>query len=104
MKIERERVRETFREYTDAYDATDEKIKLKIDHTYRVAELCERIAKAEQRRRQRLIWHGFLECCTMWEDLNNSGDTGRSAMRIPSIMQRSEQTFCLAECSGKGKV
>ena len=48
MKIERERVRETFREYTDAYDATDEKIKLKIDHTYRVAELCERIAKAEQ--------------------------------------------------------
>ena len=29
MKIERERVRETFREYTDAYDATDEKIKLK---------------------------------------------------------------------------
>ncbi len=59
MKIERERVRETFREYTDAYDATD---------------------------------------------LNNSGDTGRSAMRIPSIMQRSEQTFCLAECSGKGKV
>ena len=48
MKIERERVRETFREYTDAYDATDEKIKLKIDHTYRVAELCERIAKAGQ--------------------------------------------------------
>ena len=35
MKVERERVRETFREYTDAYDATDEKIKLKIDHTYR---------------------------------------------------------------------
>lgn len=30
MKIERERVRETFREYTDAYDATDEKIKLKF--------------------------------------------------------------------------
>ena len=48
MKVERERVRETFREYTDAYDATDEKIKLKIDHTYRVAELCERIAKAER--------------------------------------------------------
>ena len=100
MKIERERVRETFREYTDAYDATDEKIKLKIDHTYRVAELCERSGW----RRQRLTWHGSLECCTMWEDLNNSGDTGHSAMRIPSIMQRSEQTFCLAECSGKGKV
>ena len=72
MKIERERVRETFREYTDAYDATDEKIKLKIDHTYRVAELCERIAKAEQMEKTEVDLAWLLECCTMWEDLNNS--------------------------------
>lgn len=37
-------IEERFREYTDAYDASDVKIKLKIDHTYRVAALCERIA------------------------------------------------------------
>lgn len=47
MQINREHVKETFKKYTDAYDASDEKIKLKIDHTYRVAELCERIAHAE---------------------------------------------------------
>lgn len=47
MQINREHVKETFKKYTDAYDASDEKIKLKIDHTYRVAELCERIARAE---------------------------------------------------------
>lgn len=47
MKIERERVKEVFKKYTDAYDASDEKIKLKIYHTYRVADLCERIAKSE---------------------------------------------------------
>lgn len=104
MKIERERVRETFREYTDAYDATDEKIKLKIDHTYRVAELCERIAKAEQMEKTEVDLAWLLGMLHDVEDLNNSGDTGHSAMRIPSIMQRSEQTFCLAECSGKGKV
>ena len=41
----RERIKETFREYTDHYDPTDVKISLKIDHTYRVAENAELIAK-----------------------------------------------------------
>lgn len=47
MKIERDHIRNVFKEYTSAYDVTDEKVKLKIGHTYRVAELCERIARAE---------------------------------------------------------
>lgn len=47
MQIDREHVKEIFKKYTDAYDASDEKVKLKIDHTYRVADLCERIAKSE---------------------------------------------------------
>lgn len=46
--IDREQVRKVFREYVAQYDCTDEKIKLKIGHTYRVAELCERIARAEK--------------------------------------------------------
>ena len=76
MKIERERVRETFREYTDAYDATDEKIKLKIDHTYRVAELCERIAKAEQMEKTEvdLAWLlGMLHDVGRFEQLRRYG-------------------------------
>lgn len=44
MKIDRERVKKAFAEYTRQYDSEDEKIKLKIVHTYKVAELCERIA------------------------------------------------------------
>lgn len=44
MKINRKHVKDTFQEYTDHYDSSDPKIKLKIDHTYRVAQLCERIA------------------------------------------------------------
>lgn len=48
MRINREHIKETFKNYTDAYDASDEKVKLKIDHTYRVADICERIARAEE--------------------------------------------------------
>lgn len=47
MQINREHIKNTFKNYTDAYDSTDEKVKLKIDHTYRVADICERIARAE---------------------------------------------------------
>lgn len=46
MDIDRQRVKEAFAEYTSHYDASDGKIKLKIDHTYRVAGLCDRIARS----------------------------------------------------------
>lgn len=46
MKINREHIKKTFQEYTDRYDSTNPKIKLKIDQTYRVANLCEQIAQS----------------------------------------------------------
>lgn len=48
MQIDREHVKKVFKTYTDVYDASDEKIRLKIDHTYRVADLCEQIARAQK--------------------------------------------------------
>lgn len=48
ITVDRAHVRRTFQKYTDAYDASDEKIRLKIYHTYRVAELCEQIARSEK--------------------------------------------------------
>lgn len=47
LKIERDMVNAAFKAYTDAYDGSDEKIKLKIEHTYRVADLCGQIALSE---------------------------------------------------------
>lgn len=44
--INRENVISAFAEYVRNYDPSDEKIKLKIDHTYRVAGLCQRIAES----------------------------------------------------------
>lgn len=41
---DRQKLMEVFAEYTSHYDNSDGKIKLKIDHTYRVAALCDRIA------------------------------------------------------------
>ena len=44
MKMNRQRAIKAFQDYTSHYDATDEKVKLKIDHTYRVSSLCQQIA------------------------------------------------------------
>ena len=42
--MNRNRVIETFQHYVSAYNPSDPKIRLKIDHTYRVAGLCGKIA------------------------------------------------------------
>lgn len=44
--INREYIKQQFKLYTDKYDSNDSKIALKISHTYRVADLCETIAKS----------------------------------------------------------
>lgn len=46
MTIDRKKVKNVFKKYTDNYDISDDKIKLKVDHTYRVAALSERIASS----------------------------------------------------------
>ena len=43
--IDRRRAQEAFDCYVAAYDATNPRIALKVEHTLRVAELCERIAR-----------------------------------------------------------
>lgn len=44
ISMDCQKVLDAFAEYTGRYDSSDGKIKLKIDHTYRVAGLCRRIA------------------------------------------------------------
>ncbi|MGI6535268.1 MAG: HD domain-containing protein [Eggerthellaceae bacterium] len=46
MRIDRANARRAFDAYVAAYDGTDPKIRLKADHTYRVADLCERISRS----------------------------------------------------------
>ena len=44
MYIDEKRILDAFKRYTDAYDSSNGKIKLKVNHTYRVAGLCREIA------------------------------------------------------------
>ena len=46
MKIDETRVKEAFASYVKNYNPKDEKIHLKIVHTYKVAELCRKIAES----------------------------------------------------------
>ena len=36
-----------FKTYTDAYDAANPRIALKIEHTYHVAEVCDAVAREQ---------------------------------------------------------
>ena len=45
--IDRIKVKKTFKNYVENYDASDPKVALKIAHTYRVAEICQDIALSE---------------------------------------------------------
>lgn len=74
--IDRKRVMEVFAEYTSHYDSSDGKIKLKIDHTYRVAGLCDRIARSLQLDKAdiELAWvSGMLHDIGRFEQLRRFG-------------------------------
>lgn len=47
MRVDRDRAAAAFASYVAAYDPSDPKIALKVDHTWRVAALAERIARSE---------------------------------------------------------
>lgn len=46
MSIEKEKMKQVFLDYVADYNAEDEKIRLKIEHTFRVADIIERIAES----------------------------------------------------------
>ena len=54
--MNREKLRTAFEKYVSAYNADDPKIRLKIDHSYRVSALAERIAEAVSGADPDLAW------------------------------------------------
>ena len=67
MVIDRERVKQAFQEYTGRYDIHDEKIRLKVEHTYRVADISEQIAEKLGLSEEDIA----LECYMISDGLNN---------------------------------
>ncbi len=54
--FDREKIERVFAAYTEDYNPKDPKIRLKIDHTYRVADLCERIGQTVPGVDPELCW------------------------------------------------
>lgn len=75
-KIDREKIKEAFAEYTARYNVRDPKVDLKIRHTYRVAALCERLAKSQKcsQRDTDFAWlSGMLHDVGRFEQLRKYG-------------------------------
>ncbi len=72
--MDREFVKQAFASYTNHYDPDDPKIKLKINHTYRVAGLCERIAETVPGTDTDLAWlAGMLHDIGRFEQVRRYG-------------------------------
>lgn len=76
MKIDRSKAENIFRSYVSNYNAQDDKVRLKIEHTFRVAKLCERIAVSlgmEAKERDLAWFAGLLHDVGRFEQLRNYG-------------------------------
>lgn len=76
MKIDRNRVKLAFRNFLKQYDTDDAKIRLKIEHSYKVAELCENIAHLNQCKKEEveIAWlMGLLHDIGRFEQLRKYG-------------------------------
>lgn len=72
--MDRENIEHVFASYTEKYDPDDPKIKLKINHTYRVAGLCERIAETVPGTDVDLAWlAGMLHDIGRFEQVRRYG-------------------------------
>lgn len=95
MKIDRKKVLHAFESYVEGYDRTDEKVRLKIEHTYRVSNLCESIACSLKLCREdtELSWLlGILHDVGRFEQLKNYG-TFMDAQSIDHAMYGAEILF-----------
>lgn len=76
MIVDREKAKATFAAYVENYNSKDSKVKLKIDHTYRVADFCARIAESLEleEREVDLAWIvGLLHDVGRFEQLRQYG-------------------------------
>lgn len=81
--IDRGRATAAFKRYTDAYDAANPRIALKIEHTYHVAEACDAVAREQGWSTEDIDWHGFAACYTIWGALNSCG--AGTPLRTPRV-------------------
>lgn len=95
MQIDRQKALHAFADYVEGYNAEDPKVKLKIDHTYRVAGFCQSIARSLELPQEGidLAWLcGLLHDVGRFEQLRNYG-TFIDAQSIDHAMYGAEILF-----------
>ena len=95
MQIHRQKALQAFADYVKNYNAEDPKVKLKIDHTYRVAGFCQKIAESLELSQGEvdLAWFcGLLHDVGRFEQLRNYG-TFIDAQSIDHAMYGAEILF-----------
>lgn len=95
MQIDRQKALCAFADYVKDYNAEDPKVRLKIDHTYRVAGFCQRIAGSLELPREEIdiAWLcGLLHDVGRFEQLRNYG-TFIDAQSIDHAMYGAEILF-----------
>lgn len=108
--IDRRRTREAFDSYVAAYDATNQRIALKVEHTLRVAELCERIAREAgfTPAGVDLAWlcgllHdiGRFEQLRRWDTFSDAASTSHAALGV-EVLFGSKGDTGVADDDGSG--
>ena len=112
MKIDRARAQKAFADYAAHYNAADAKVKLKIDHTYRVAALCARIAQSlalpPEDVDTQSVSHAALSVAVLFDEgrirdyLDDAGADAllrtavewHSAFRLPEALDDRTRLFC----------
>ena len=96
MHIDRTRCLAAFQAYVSAYDPTNPRISLKVDHTVRVADLCERIAGSLGLAQKdiNLAWlcgllHdiGRFEQVRRWETFNDAASARHAELGVETLFE-----------------
>lgn len=93
----REKIIDCFNEYIRGFDNSDPMIILKKEHTYRVANLSEKIARSISDIYDLSEGDVDLACFMILGDLNNLNDMVLLEMLIRLIMLSLEQTYYLIQ-------
>ena len=107
--IDRTRAAAAFKTYTDAYDAANPRIALKIEHTYHVAEACDAVAREQGWSPQDidLAWlcgllhdMGRFEQLRRWDTFKDAESMSHAALGVEVLFGESPTTRLPQQASG----
>lgn len=87
MRIDRNRALEAYQNYAASFNEQDVKIRLKIEHTYRVATLAEQIAAGLFLAKEDVDLAWLMACSMILADFLRSENTVPSMILSPRTMR-----------------